>query len=70
MSGSCSRWMAGPSTGATFQADRTRQNRLVAAGYTVLRFTWADLTLRPDDVGTQVAATLARLRVAAGGPTR
>lgn len=53
-----------------FQADRTRQNRLVAAGYTVLRFTWADLTLRPDDVGTQVAATLARLRVAAGGPTR
>jgi very-short-patch-repair endonuclease len=33
-----------------FQADRTKQNRLVAAGYTVLRFTWADLTDRPGDV--------------------
>ncbi|MEU4677368.1 type IV toxin-antitoxin system AbiEi family antitoxin domain-containing protein [Micromonospora sp. NPDC023737] len=28
-------------------ADRRRQNRLVNAGWTVLRFTWAD-TLRPD----------------------
>ncbi len=28
-------------------ADRHRQNRLVNAGWTVLRFTWAD-TLRPD----------------------
>lgn len=35
---------------ASFQSDRTKQNRLVAAGYTVLRFTWADLTDRPDDV--------------------
>ncbi|MEU8296005.1 hypothetical protein AB0C04_01775 [Micromonospora sp. NPDC048909] len=32
--------------GAVF-ADRRRQNRLVNAGWTVLRFTWAD-TLRPD----------------------
>lgn len=30
-----------------FQRDRTRQNRLVAAGWTVLRFTWDDLTRRP-----------------------
>ncbi|WP_307813941.1 hypothetical protein [Micromonospora luteifusca] len=28
-------------------ADRRRQNRLVNAGWTVLRFTWSD-TLRPD----------------------
>lgn len=49
---------------ARFQHDRTRQNRLVAAGYTVLRFTWEDLTRRPDAVARQVAAMLARLRVA------
>ncbi len=30
-----------------FQTDRERQNRLVAAGWTVLRFTWRDLTQRP-----------------------
>jgi hypothetical protein len=33
----------------SFQRDRTRQNRLVAAGWTVLRFTWNDLKQRPDD---------------------
>jgi very-short-patch-repair endonuclease len=35
---------------ARFQHDRARQNRLVAAGWTVLRFTWRDLTDRPDRV--------------------
>ena len=30
-----------------FQRDRTRQNRLVGAGWTVLRFTWNDLRDRP-----------------------
>ncbi|WP_233565124.1 DUF559 domain-containing protein [Micromonospora musae] len=34
-------------TPAAVFADRRRQNRLVNAGWTVLRFTWAD-TLRPD----------------------
>jgi very-short-patch-repair endonuclease len=33
-----------------FQRDRTKQNALVAAGWTVLRFTWSDLTRRPDYV--------------------
>ena len=33
-----------------FQLDRTRQNALVAAGFSVLRFTWDDLVKRPDDV--------------------
>ena len=30
-----------------FQRDRHRQNRLIAAGWTVLRFTWRDLTSGP-----------------------
>jgi very-short-patch-repair endonuclease len=33
-----------------FHHDRVRQNALVLAGYTVLRFTWADLTKRPSEV--------------------
>ncbi|MCB2175899.1 MAG: endonuclease domain-containing protein [Actinomycetales bacterium] len=40
-----------------FQADRDRDNALVAAGYLVLRFTWLDLTKHP-------ARTLARIRAA------
>jgi very-short-patch-repair endonuclease len=37
-----------------FQNDRSRQNRLVLRGWTVLRFTWADLIERPDEVIRQV----------------
>jgi very-short-patch-repair endonuclease len=33
---------------AAFQRDRARQNRLVAAGFQVLRFTWDDLVSRPE----------------------
>jgi very-short-patch-repair endonuclease len=33
-----------------FEQDRYRQNRLVGAGWTVLRFTWRDLTGRPGYV--------------------
>jgi very-short-patch-repair endonuclease len=44
-----------------FQRDRRRQNRLIAAGWTVLRFTWWDLTERPDDVLAQIRAAVARL---------
>ena len=33
-----------------FQRDRTRQNRLVGLGWTVLRFTWSDLVDRSDYV--------------------
>lgn len=33
-----------------FRRDRHRQNALVALGWTVVRFTWADLTERPDYV--------------------
>jgi very-short-patch-repair endonuclease len=42
-----------------FQADRTRQNRLVAAGWWVLRFTWEDLTQRPEMVLRRIAELLA-----------
>ena len=44
-----------------FQADRTRQNLLVGAGCTVLRFTWKDLTQRPESVIAQIEASLRRL---------
>jgi very-short-patch-repair endonuclease len=33
-----------------FRRDRSRQNALVTAGWTILRFTWADLTERPGYV--------------------
>jgi very-short-patch-repair endonuclease len=41
-----------------FQRDRQRQNALVALGWTVLRFTWADLTQRPGYVARAVRAAL------------
>ncbi|MGK5521903.1 DUF559 domain-containing protein [Micromonospora sp. URMC 107] len=37
--------------------DRSRQNRLVNAGWRILRFTWAD-TLRPDYIPHTVKAAL------------
>lgn len=43
---------------ARFQQDRTRQNLLVQAGWTVLRFTWEDLTRRPDHVVAQIRSVL------------
>ena len=51
-----------------FEADHRRQNRIVAAGYTVLRFTWADLTRRPRAVADEIRTTLARLRGPTPGP--
>ncbi|MEV0155328.1 hypothetical protein AB0H57_16515 [Micromonospora sp. NPDC050686] len=41
--------------------DRVRQNRLVNAGWTVLRFTWSD-TLRPDYIPETVRRALRRPR--------
>ncbi|XBH21541.1 type IV toxin-antitoxin system AbiEi family antitoxin domain-containing protein [Jonesiaceae bacterium BS-20] len=41
-----------------FQADRTRDNRLIAAGYRVLHFTWEDLTRRPHVVIDQIRILL------------
>jgi very-short-patch-repair endonuclease len=41
-----------------FQCDRQRQNALVLAGWTVLRFTWHDLTNRPVQVVAEVRRAL------------
>jgi len=43
------------------QREKARQNALVALGYTVLRFTWADITHRPDSVVRQVSVALSRV---------
>lgn len=47
------------SADARFQADRTKQNALIAAGWRVLRFTWADIVERPRDVIAAISALLA-----------
>ncbi len=44
----------------TFQRDRTKRNALVADGWTVLNFTWADLTERPEHVVEAVRSALLR----------
>jgi very-short-patch-repair endonuclease len=41
-----------------FRADRRKQNALVKAGWDPLRFTWHDLDGRPDEVVTEIDATL------------
>lgn len=43
-----------------FQRDRTRQNRLVALGWTVLRFTWDDVVKRPALVARTILEALNR----------
>ena len=45
-----------------FRRDRQRQNALVLAGWTVLRFTWHDLTVEPERVVREVRAALAARR--------
>ncbi len=44
--------------GDAFQRDRSRQSALVLAGWTVLRFTWADVTERPDQVVALITRAL------------
>ncbi|MDQ3153549.1 MAG: endonuclease domain-containing protein [Actinomycetota bacterium] len=44
-----------------FQRDRTRQNQLHLAGWTVLRFTWHDVAHRPDHCVDVILAALARI---------
>jgi len=41
-----------------FQGDRTRQNRLILAGWTVLRFTWLDVVERPGYVRATILGQL------------
>lgn len=44
-----------------FQHDRTRQNRLVALGWTVLRFTWNDVVHNPAMVASTIRQAIDRL---------
>ena len=46
--------------GDRFQADRARDRGLVAEGYVVLRFTWEDIDLRPEEVVDTILRVLAR----------
>ena len=41
-----------------FQRDRTRQNALTRSGWSVLRFTWFDLTQRPAQVIAEIRAAV------------
>lgn len=51
----------GPHTTPTaFVADRRRQNRLINAGYQVLRFTWWDLTAEPERVLREIRDAVIR----------
>jgi len=43
-----------------FERDRKRQNALVLAGWTVLRFTWERIISDPEGVIAEVAAAIAR----------
>jgi very-short-patch-repair endonuclease len=52
------------SSPAAFQRDRTRQNRLVALGWTVLRFTWHDVVREPGSVAAAIRGELSRLSAA------
>ncbi|GEM_PF-877438 len=44
-----------------FQRDRSRQN-VLSQSWTVLRYTWADLTERPEHVVAEIVATVDRIR--------
>lgn len=44
---------------AAFERDRRRQNALVLAGWTVLRFTWKQITTSPDEVLHTVTQAIA-----------
>jgi len=48
----------GHSTPTAFQADRATANALQLAGYTILRFTHADVTRRPHHVAAEIQAAL------------
>lgn len=43
---------------ARFRTDRRKQNALVAAGWTVLRFTWQDVRDRPEETVRRIRAAL------------
>ena len=46
---------------AAFEDDRRRQNAFVKNGWTVLRFTWSQLTRNPDEAIADIRATIGML---------
>ena len=44
----------------SFERDRSRQNTLVVGGWLVLRFTWEQITERPDEAVEIVLAAAAQ----------
>ena len=52
-------WLA-HGTPYAFQADRAQTNKLLLAGWLVLRFTWADLTRRSRAVAAGITQALTR----------
>lgn len=44
----------------SFERDRWRQNALVVGGWLVLRFTWEQITKRPDEVIATIRAAIAQ----------
>ncbi|MGH3930710.1 MAG: DUF559 domain-containing protein [Pseudonocardiaceae bacterium] len=50
------------STRVAFQHDRTRQNVLVAHGYTVLRYTAHDVSTRLGSILDEIAAVVTQAR--------
>lgn len=53
----------------SFEGDRWRQNALAVGGWLVLRFTWEQITARPDEVMAVVTAAVAQRGGASVGPT-
>lgn len=51
-------------TAKALQRDLTRQNELIALGWTVLRFTWHDVVRRPGSVASSLRTVRARLLAA------
>jgi very-short-patch-repair endonuclease len=43
-----------------FERDRLRQNHLVLQGWLILRFTWEQITQRPQEVIAAVLAAVAQ----------
>ena len=50
-------WQA-HSTPGQLDRDLARQNKLILNGWTVLRFSWKRVVLRPAEVAAQIAAAL------------
>ena len=45
---------------AALASDLKRQNELILRGWTILRFTWSQITKQPDEVAATIRAALRR----------